>query len=248
MLFSPLVSFGQLFLPKSQGELIKHTFYSLSYAEDHEQAEWVHYRLDPIMLKGCEPRKDAFKSDSMVSTKSAAKSDYNFKVYGYHKGHLAPAADMRNNSTSMSESFYMSNISPQNPSFNMGRWKMLEKMVRAWANEGEVYITTGGVLKPKNLKKIGGGVSVPERFYKIIFSNSKSKMIGFLMPNKKINGSLKSYVVTVDEIESLTGIDFFHELEDVNEARLESSITLSDWDFDLKFLNPCLSKVNQTVH
>tara|TARA_B110000046_G_C12922508_1_gene367792 strand:+ start:320 stop:1027 length:708 start_codon:yes stop_codon:yes gene_type:complete len=221
LLIAPLVSYGQLrFLPKSQGELIEHTYYSLSYAEEHEQAEWVHYKLNSTMLKGRTPRKDSFKSDKLVSTKSAALTDYNYS--GYDRGHLAPAGDMKLSETSMSESFYMSNMSPQKASFNRGLWKTLENQVRLRAKKSELYITTGGVLSSADLKKIGNNnVSVPDQFYKIIYDAKNQMMFAYLMENKKLE-SLERHVATVDSIEALTGIDFYHELDDELENKLES--------------------------
>ena len=221
LLIVPLVSYGQLrFLPKSQGELIEHTYYSLSYAEEHEQAEWVHYKLNSTMLKGRTPRKDSFKSDKLVSTKSAALTDYNYS--GYDRGHLAPAGDMKLSETSMSESFYMSNMSPQKASFNRGLWKTLENQVRLRAKKSELYITTGGVLSSADLKKIGNNnVSVPDQFYKIIYDAKNQMMFAYLMENKKLE-SLERHVATVDSIEALTGIDFYHELDDELENKLES--------------------------
>ena len=221
LLIVPLVSYGQLrFLPKSQGELIEHTYYSLSYAEEHEQAEWVHYKLNSTMLKGRTPRKDSFKSDKLVSTKSAALTDYNYS--GYDRGHLAPAGDMKLSETSMSESFYMSNMSPQKASFNRGLWKTLENQVRLKAKKSELYITTGGVLSSADLKKIGNNnVSVPDQFYKIIYDAKNQMMFAYLMENKKLE-SLERHVATVDSIEALTGIDFYHELDDELENKLES--------------------------
>ena len=116
-LFLPFISLGQLkFLPKSKGELINHTYYSLSYSEEHEQAEWVHYKLNANMLKGVVPRRDSFKSDKSVSTGSAVLADY--KRSGYDRGHLVPAGDMKLSKKSMSETFYLSNIAPQYASFN----------------------------------------------------------------------------------------------------------------------------------
>ena len=235
LLLIPFVCFGQLkFLPESKGQLVNHTYYSLSYIEEHEQAEWVHYRLDSTMLKGCEPRKNSFKQDTKDSITSSSV-DYNYKKYKYQRGHLIPAADMKLNPISMSESFYMSNISPQNSSFNKGKWLDLEKLIRAWANQNEVFITAGGVLNC-GLDKITGGVSVPELYYKIIYDTNNEKMIGFLMPNKSIEGDLKSYVVSVEIIEAITNINFFPKLE--NSSQLESSVCLSDWNFDLIFKFP----------
>ena len=116
LLFNFLVLFSQDYSPKSSGEIITHNYYSLSYNEYHEQANWVHYKLRNALILGTAVRKDNFRADYNVSTKSA--SPYDYKGTGYDRGHLAPAGDMKINSVAMSESFFMSNISPQNPSFN----------------------------------------------------------------------------------------------------------------------------------
>ena len=222
LLLVPMFLFGQLkFLPSSNGEVVEHTYYSLSYLEEHEQAEWVHYKLNSTMLKGEIPRKKNYTIDRKVSTGSAKTSDYTNS--GFDRGHLVPAADMKMDFTSVKEAAYMSNISPQKPKFNNGVWSRLEKRIRLRAKKSELYITTGGVLSPADLKKIGkNNVSVPDQFYKIIYDVKNQKMFAYLMPNKKIE-SREKYVVTVDSIEALTGIDFYHELDDELEDKLEST-------------------------
>ena len=183
------------------------------------------------MLKGNVKRTNYFKIDRKVSTGSANTKDY--LKSGYDRGHLAPAADMKLSKLSMSESFYMSNVSPQKHSFNAGAWLKLEKLVRAWAKISELYITTGGVLNSKYLKTIGNNnVSVPEEFYKIIYDPRNQKIIAFLMANEKLDLPIEKYIVTVDEIESLTGIDFYHQLDDVLEEKLESTILKRQWFFN----------------
>ena len=221
LLLVPVVSFGQLkFLPSSNGEVVEHTYYSLSYLEEHEQAEWVHYKLNSSMLKGEIPRKKNYTLDRKVSTGSAKTSDYTNS--GLDRGHLVPAADMKMDFTSVKEAAYMSNISPQKPKFNQGVWKKLEENARDLAKKTELYITTGGVLSSADLKKIGkNNLSVPDQFYKIIYDTKNQKMFAYLMPNKKID-SREKYVVTVDSIETLTGIDFYHQLDDELENKLES--------------------------
>ena len=221
LLLVPVVSFGQLkFLPSSNGEVVEHTYYSLSYLEEHEQAEWVHYKLNSSMLKGEIPRKKNYTLDRKGSTGSAKTSDYTNS--GFDRGHLVPAADMKMDFTSVKEAAYMSNISPQKPKFNQGVWKKLEENARDLAKKTELYITTGGVLSSADLKKIGkNNLSVPDQFYKIIYDTKNQKMFAYLMPNKKID-SREKYVVTVDSIETLTGIDFYHQLDDELENKLES--------------------------
>ena len=129
LLFIPTFSFAQKYLPKSSGEVIKHSYFTLSYNENHEQAEWVHYNLNFNMIMGSINRTEDFRIDPKVSSGSATKSDY-YKS-GYDRGHLAPAGDMKANKTSMSESFYMSNI-PNNQFF------MCIKN-RGWAEFGQIW-------------------------------------------------------------------------------------------------------------
>ena len=120
----------------------------------------------------------------MISTGSASLPDY--KGSGYDRGHLAPAGDMKWSTTAMSESFYMSNMSPQEPSFNRGIWNRLESQVRRWAiDNGSVYIATGGVLTD-GLKTLGSNsVSVPQYYFKVIldYQEPDIKGIGFIIPN-----------------------------------------------------------------
>ena len=224
--------FTQDYSPKSSGEVVKYNYYSLSYNEYHEQANWVYYKLNNLMLLGTTKRTNNFRTDYNISSKSSSPSDY--RGSGYDRGHLAPAGDMKINSRAMSESFLMSNISPQNPSFNRGGWKKLESLVRMWSRNRASYVTTGGVLNSNSYRKIGKNkISVPTQFYKVIFIPSENKMIAFLMPNQKIENSLKNYVVSVDHIEEITGIDFHHKLEDELEGKLESISNIEKWDFNL---------------
>ena len=227
-LFKSFYSYSQQYLPVSNCEVINHTYYTLSYSELHEQAEWVHYRLSPEMINGSFKRTNNFRQDKKVSTGSATSTDY--QNPDYQRGHLAPAADMKLSNNMMSESFLLSNISPQNKSFNKGGWLQLEKLVRSWASKSSLYITTGGILTDSKLNKIGkNNVSVPNRFYKIIFNPNNQEVISFIMPNSKINNDLDYYIVTVDTIEEITGIDFMSDLDDEIENKIESKIDVKNF-------------------
>ena len=228
-----IASSAQELLPTStSGQIVKHTYYTLSYCEKDEQPEWVYYELTSEMVKGRQPRSDDYRPDFQISTISAQLEDY--RGSGFDRGHLCPAGDMKLNLTSMSESFYLSNMSPQDKDFNAGIWNTLEDRVRKWAlNTGRIYVVTAGVLT-SNKGKIGSnGVSIPKYFYKIIYDpRGPGKMIAFLIPNENSEKPLQNYIVTVDSLESLTGIDFFPELPDSNENHLESSLNLSSWSFN----------------
>ena len=226
--------FAQIELPKPKPEdvIIHHTGHILSYNETHEQANWVAYELNLKEVNSTFKRTNDFRPDPMVKTGSASLADY--KGSGYDRGHLAPAADMKWSLKAMSESFYMSNMSPQRPSFNRDIWKRLEEQVRKWAvNNKSVYIATGGVLT-SGLIKIGPNqVSVPEKFYKVIldYQEPELKGIGFILPNKDSQEPLENYAITIDKVESMTGIDFFHKLPNEIEEEIESEVNLSRWNF-----------------
>lgn len=195
-------------------EIVNHEYYTLSYNEKHEQPNWVQYIVTREMINGPAQRESAFVEDTCVSTFSAKSADY--KKSGFDRGHLCPAADMRLNNKCMSETFYMSNISPQRHQFNAGVWLDLENYVRSLVDRYDsLYVVTGPVLTD-DLPCIYGkynNVSVPEYFYKIIYSEKHSWMLGYLVPHKtnyKTKKELFMYKVPVDSIESLTQIDFFH--------------------------------------
>ena len=118
----------------------------------------------------------------------------------------------------------MSNISPQLPVFNRGIWKSLEKLVRDWGEKERIYVVTGPVFKD-NKGKIGRtGVTVPGFFYKVVYAPGARQMIAFVLPHTKEKRQLRDYVVTVDSVERLTNIDFFSQLPDTLENRLEAAV------------------------
>lgn len=217
--------------PKSAGEIIKHTYYTLAYSEENEDAYWVYYQLTPELINGTQSRTDDFRPDPSVSTGSASLDDY--KGSGYDRGHLCPAADMTLNKTSMSETFFMSNMTPQNPSFNRGIWSKMEDQVRKWALEFDgLDVATGPIFKD-NLGSIGADkVTAPGYFYKVLYSEKKKIMLGIIIPNAASSKSLDQFVAKVDDIESLTGIDFFSGLDDKIEEHLEGEIDKSGWSFN----------------
>lgn len=225
------------FLPKHtlQDQIIHHVAYTLEYNEQYEQAEWVCYLLTKDRVFGTVNRTDNFRSDPLVETGSATLADY--KGSGYDRGHLAPAADMKWSEQVMSESFFMSNMSPQKPGFNRGIWKNLESLIRTCAVENEeIYIVTGPVLKGA-LSTIGQNeVAVPEYYYKVIldYKEPELKGIGFIMPNESLKLPLQNYTVTIDSVENFTGIDFFPVLSDEIEEKIESTLEVDKWTFEAK--------------
>jgi len=124
-------------------------------------------------------------------------------------------------------------MSPQDRDFNAGIWNELENKIRQWAlAKGKLYVVTAGVLG-SNKGKIGSdGVTVPKYFYKVVYDpRDQGKMIAFIIPNEKSTKPLQYYFVSVDNLEKITGIDFFPALPDSIENRLENKIDISGWFF-----------------
>lgn len=219
------------FYPTSTTNAVyEHNFYSFSYSEAYEQAEWVAYYLSPEDIKNVHYKRPYFEEDDLVITGSAHWRNY--KKSGYNKGHLCPAADRKKSYKSYEETFLTSNISPQKYNFNAGVWNRLEQKVRYWAKKYDgLYVITAGVLTP-DLKTIGyENVAVPNYFYKVLLTKDKQRMIAFLVPHKKSDAPLYTFAISVDELEEKTGIDFFPELEDEIELKLEKNNNYKKWSF-----------------
>lgn len=217
--------------PATGGQLIQKSGFWLSYNEEFEQADWTAYILTRNMvLTGEEPRSDDFRIDTSVVSGSAHPSDY--RGSGYDRGHLVPAADMKWSATSMTESFLMSNMSPQKPGFNRGIWRRLEEEVREWAIRNDsIFIITGPVLSGINEFIGENQVAVPEYYFKIIVDISfpTHKGIAFLMENTSASGNLFNYAVTIDSIENLTGFNFFPGQQERFIEYIENNISTSSW-------------------
>ncbi|MCR4939095.1 MAG: DNA/RNA non-specific endonuclease [Treponemataceae bacterium] len=208
--------------------------FTACYREDYEQPEWVAYTITPEKLIKEAERSNSFKADPQISTGSATPDDY--KGSGYDRGHLAPAADMAYSEITMKESFFMSNMSPQAPSFNRGIWNNLENDVRSIAADCDcLYVITGPVLeKPASeYPSIGENkVSIPEFYYKVLLAVEEDEegepasvtSYAYLVPNGKTDEEPESFMCAIDDIEARTGIDFFSLLEDGLEKRLEEEI------------------------
>lgn len=220
-------------------------YYSLCYRKSYEQAEWSAYCLRDWMLQKNVKRTNDFRPDPEILGGSATLADY--KRSGYDRGHLTPAGDMVFDKEAMSETFYMSNMCPQAAAFNRGIWKDLEDQVREWVRlYGAAYVVSGPVLsKPADeYPSIGESkVAVPEYFYKAIlvpiYKDGLEQVspeecadvisIAFVIPNKGCEGDFWQYAASVDEVEEITGLDFFPLLEDDIENRVESGCDPRPW-------------------
>lgn len=220
------------YLPQGgQGEVIEHSGFILQYNNEREQASWVAYELTRSeVLNKVAIRKDNFRPDPEVDLGSALLSDYSKS--GYDRGHLVPAADLSWSHQSMSDSFFLSNMSPQEPSFNRGIWKKLEEKVRSWAlMNDQIYVVTGCLFVDDRGAIGASHVDIPSHYYKVIFDGHGTdvKMLAFVLENKASKEPLQSFVRTVDQVEELSGLDFFASLPDEIENDLEDDHDSMSW-------------------
>ncbi|MBN2213226.1 MAG: DNA/RNA non-specific endonuclease [Bacteroidales bacterium] len=225
----------QLELPaeKPREEIVRHQYYTLSFVEGYELASWVAYELTAEEASGSLDFKEKYTEDPLISTGSATRKDY--KKSGYVPGQLAPVEDMRFSEAAVTESFYLSNVVPQKLAFNKYTWRKINDIIREWAKEsGSLLVAGGPVLADAPFPAFGPGkVSIPSRFYKVVLDIKGKKGMGIVVKNSMSSGSLKPFAMSIDKVEEITGIDFFHSLPDDLENEIESQYNDSDWNFEI---------------
>lgn len=225
--------------------VIKHKGYTVSYNYDWKIPNWVAYELNDWEVEGEVPRYDKFKPDPMVPQYATATTE-DYKYSGYDRGHMAPAADMKWDEQVMKESFYLSNICPQNPNLNGGVWKDLEEQVRDLATiKGKIFVVCGPIVNDASTTLGVNEVVVPQAFFKVLLQeeNGVVHTIGFVYENISGRRPMSTYAMTVDEVEELTNIDFFPSLPDKIENTVENEVDFSKWTVSATELQ---KKINNT--
>jgi len=228
-------AFGQSFdflpAPVAGHQVIAYPQFTLSYNETHEQADWVAYMLTKQEALIEDTFSADFSEDDSVTTGSAQEDDY--RSTGFDKGHLSPAADNKASEATYRQSYLMSNMSPQLPSFNQGIWKRLEAWVRDNAIAYDTVYVVAGPVFTHSLGNIGAnGVTIPGYYYKGLLrfeEDGTPRLLGFLLPQVGAVGRIDEYVVPINTIETLTGLDLFPALPDRRENYLESQRPISKW-------------------
>lgn len=208
--------------------IISYSAYEVMYNPEYKIPRWVRYELLASETDGVWSRKGLkFTSDPSVNYPQAEDNDY--RNSGWSRGHMAPAGDFKWSSTAMEETFYFTNCCPQNQALNAGQWSTLEKKVRNWANRyGSLMVYTGPIVLDNTYGTIGyNKVVVPDAFFKAILAGNQA--IAFVMYNHNNNANLQKCAMSVDDLEALTGIDFFEELDDAFENQVESTFNLRNW-------------------
>lgn len=218
--------------------------YSMWYDTQNRLALWVAYPLYKDMM-GESGRTDEWAYDPKMPKRYQAELYKSYGVDGYDRGHQLPSADRTATAVLNESTFYFTNMTPQNSSLNQGVWGTLEGKVRNWANGCDtLYVVTGAVLPQSGSIKYlqdnrGEDVAVPDAYYKVLLrycaadasTNGGYSAIGFWFENRAYSGTAVTaeYARSVDEIESLTGFDFFTNLNETVEQTIEGAYTASEW-------------------
>jgi len=225
-------------------EIIKHSAFSLTDNENHEQANWVMHMILPDIADGNFGRSNDFRVDPMVKTGSAEEKDYFLKErkadssykydgFGYDRGHLAPSADFRWSKKALSESYFYSNMSPQIGDFNREKWAELENWLREYVlrNQVSLIVVTAPLYldSTQKIERSVNGVSIPTHFVKVALDLENNRGIGFILPHQKIELPIEAYAVSIDSVETIMGYDLYANLEDQQEQKIEAKATYENW-------------------
>lgn len=212
-------------------QILKRVAYTASYNSDLRIPNWVAWQLTGAHTEGKNKRAGVkFQEDTDVPLPRAV--DFDYVRSGYDRGHLCPSADNRWDATAQEQSFLLTNVCPQDHNLNVGDWHELENLCRKWAKTyGSIYIVAGPVLLKGKHKTIGKNkVTVPEAFFKVVLCmEGEPKAIGFIYRNESGNRPKSYYVNTIDDVERITGIDFFPALPDDVEKAVEATCNLEEW-------------------
>lgn len=212
--------------------MLEYEGFSVAFNPEMHQPNYVVWTLDPTETDGSNTRGNVqFMEDFRVKG-CASLADY--RGSGFDRGHMAPAADMKWSEKAMADCHFLTNMCPQDKRLNSGAWATVEKNSRNWAKKhGPLVIVCGPILSDRLTRSIGETpVPVPERFFKVILAPQATPPlgIGFIMPNGYVEGGAQSTVVSIDDVENITGFDFFSELPDDIESVVESQNKLRIWN------------------
>ena len=231
----------------SRVKVLSNRGYQVGYSESMRNPLWVAYRIfDVPDLKKREigPRPSRFYVDRRTHTQ-VAHDDYTRS--GYDRGHMAPNYGIatRYGREAQVETFLMSNIIPQDPNVNRHLWKDLEKRVadRYGRCFREIWVLTGPVFQGE-MDRLESDIPIPSAYYKILVDEHEGELrvLAFVVERRcEPYTRVKKCLVSVDEIEKMTDLDFFPDLPDELEAELESKSASRLWPWIGPWLNYDLS-------
>ena len=217
--------------PGGVDQVLCRTGYASGYSYKYKAPLWASFSITSASSYNDHKaaRQNDFRPDSDIPTGyQSTTKDYDEPIYD--QGHMADSAVIDFSKVANSETFLMSNVTPQIPEMNRaafgkkGAWGTLENNIRSWVKMRGHLLITSGAIYDSEPETIGNGVAVPSYIYKIVMDVKTNNSIAFLFPAKDQNTGdrLKCYLVSIDDIEAITGLDFFKDIEDKHEAEIES--------------------------
>lgn len=212
--------------------IITYNGYSVKYDEEARIPAWVAYELTAEEANGTIGRSGKnFRPDDKVTVVQA--DNYDYRGTGWSRGHMAPAGDFKWDDGAMWDTFYYTNCCPQDEKLNNGSWNVLENKVRTWARQfGSIYVVTGPIIGQNQGGKIGAhGIVVPDAFFKALltYSDESYHGIAFMMFNNSTPQKLSKSYLSINDLEKITGVDFFPELDDSIEEKVEENVNPNHW-------------------
>lgn len=204
--------------------------FKVSFNSHNRTPNWVAWELLGVETEGEASRHNKFWQDVNVE---GCPTTGDYRNSGYDRGHMCPAAEQKWSEEAMNDCFVMANMCPQDHALNSGAWNTLENRERNWARrDSAIVIVAGPIYENGDTKTIGNGVLVPSAFFKVLLAPyvEQPRAIGFVFPNMSAPGNMQNYVMTIDDIEKLTGYDFFSALPDDIENEVESKASFREWN------------------
>ncbi len=217
-------------LPREQA--ITHKGFYVSYNSAFVLSSAVSYKVLQDNSVTVDNIKSKYAADPQVETRSASKKDY--KNSNYIMAQLVNYKDIAQINGAIEESFYMTNIVPMKQTFHKFIWAKSEDLIRIWAKDkGDLFVVSGVILNEGPFKTFGDGkVSIPQNFYKVVYDPVNHEAIAFKFRNGMSSGKLKGYSMSVEELEKLTNMDFFPEMEPNKKQALKSNVNYDFWNFE----------------
>ena len=232
-------------------QVVFNRYYSIGYSYYFRQAKWALEVVDNeytevISEKDIVKRLDTFRSDYRIPQMFRAdKVDY--EKSGYDRGHLVCSADKRKNKLENSETFLLSNMSPQTPTLNRQKWRMLEESIREYDKQSDIFEThviCGPIFYFDQEVKVMGAndsnevtIPIPHAFFKSVLSEDSKgnlKIWSFILPNQedKIKSPLKDFLVTTAKVEKYSGLFLWDELKGTKMDKLKTTVKEAKWLMD----------------
>ena len=225
------INYESVVFPRGLSNMVvRYKGYTSHFNKQLHVPNCVTYEITAAEARGKRERSGNFERDENVP---GCPNWWDYRDSGYDRGHMAPAGDMKWDEQAMNETFYLTNVCPQDANLNAGLWNDIEMKVREWARRDKSIVVITGPIMGRNPDFIGQDVdiAVPEAFFKVLLSPTTTpiKAIAFICPNRSCGGPLKNYAVSVDEVEERTGLNFFNSLPDDIENSIEATCNLNQW-------------------